>query len=529
MDLGSSEPAVEMLGNMDVDQVFVGTLVDTPTPGTLRVQRDHLMALNAQGYILHVLPASHPTSAAILSAPRVRTHFLPSHTFLLPTFIDLHIHAPQYLYAGTGLDLPLMQWLDQYAYRAEERVDADPNEEGLAGRVYRRLADRMVRTGTGGAVLFGTIGVEANLVLAKTFLDAGLRGWVGKLSMDQSPRPTYGEPSTPASLSALHTYLDGITRLTSTLPPHRRLVQPIITPRFVPTCSDELLSALATVAGERDLWVQSHMCESADQMEWVESTRGRKDEEVFDQAGLLGPKTVQAHVTSLTPSLIELVKKRGVTLAHCPLSNVYFSDAQFPLREALDAELKVGLGSDIAGGYALSLQTAMRQAVAVSRLREGTRRETQRDMARGLSHAERPEPEIAREEPITSATVPSAGPSSLRVDWMESLYVATRGGKKAMGLGGCFEVGMEFDAQKIELASATHPSGTGPLDFFDFDLDPASVSGTGANAPTPTPSPDEAWWTEAIERWWCNGDERNRVGIWVQGKELDMGLGWDRT
>lgn len=96
-------------------------------------------------------------------------------------------------------------------------------------------------------------------------------------------RPTYGEPSTPASLSALHTYLDGITRLTSTLPPHRRIVQPIITPRFVPTCSDELLSALATVAGERDLWVQSHMCESADQMEWVESTRGRKDEEVFDQ------------------------------------------------------------------------------------------------------------------------------------------------------------------------------------------------------------------------------------------------------
>jgi hypothetical protein len=96
-------------------------------------------------------------------------------------------------------------------------------------------------------------------------------------------RPTYGEPSTPASLSALHTYLDGITLLTSPLPPHRRLVQPIITPRFVPTCSDELLSALATVAGEKGLWVQSHMCESADQMEWVESTRGRKDEEVFDQ------------------------------------------------------------------------------------------------------------------------------------------------------------------------------------------------------------------------------------------------------
>jgi hypothetical protein len=56
-----------------------------------------------------------------------------------------------------------------------------------------------------------------------------------------------------------------------------------------------------------------------------------------------------------------------------------------------------------------------------------------------------------------------------------------------------------------------------------------SGTGTGTNAPTPTPSPEEAWWTEAIERWWCNGDERNRVGMWVQGRELDMGLGWDRT
>jgi guanine deaminase len=209
------------------------------------------------------------------------------------------------------------------------------------------------------------------------------------------------------------------------------------------------------------------------------------------QAGLLGPKTVQAHVTSLTPSLIELVKKRGVTLAHCPLyvppqpaghrswtaptctfqtpSSPSESESSLgtalrylptPRRSrrcrALDAELKVGLGSDIAGGYALSLQTAMRQAVAVSRLREGSRREIQRDVARSRTQAERPErpePEVVRGGPTPTAS--ASGPSSsLRVDWIESLYVATRGGKKAMGLGGCFEVGMEFDAQKSELCGA---------------------------------------------------------------------------
>ena len=87
---------------------------------------------------------------------------------------------------------------------------------------------------------------------------------------------------------------------------------------------------------------------------------------------------------------------------------------------ALDGEMSVGLGSDIAGGYSLSIQSAMRQAVVTARLRESQRREL------------------------------NADGGSLRVDWVESLYLATRGGKQALGLGGAFEVGMEFDAQLSE-------------------------------------------------------------------------------
>lgn len=121
--------------------------------------------------------------------------------------------------------------------------------------------------------------------------------------------------------------------LTYTLPHHARLVQPVITPRFVPVCTDALLSSLGQVAADREVMIQSHMCESRDQMAWVESTRGRRDEDVFDSAGLLTNNAVQAHVTSLTPQLAGLVKERGVTVAHCPLSNAYFSDAAFPLRE----------------------------------------------------------------------------------------------------------------------------------------------------------------------------------------------------
>ena len=78
-------------------------------------------------------------------------------SFLLPTFCDLHLHAPQFLYQGTGLDLPLMQWLNEYALKAEERLDAD---KALAKRVYERLAHRLLQNGTGTVMLFGTIKEE---------------------------------------------------------------------------------------------------------------------------------------------------------------------------------------------------------------------------------------------------------------------------------------------------------------------------------------------------------------------------------
>lgn len=108
-------------------------------------------------------------------------------------------------------------------------------------------------------------------------------------------------------------------------------------------------------------------------------------------------------------------------VAHCPLSNSYFSEKLFPLRESLDLGVPVGLGTDIAGGYSIDIMNSMRQAVAVSRIRDGTRKL-------------------------------SGGEQSLAIDWKEALYLATRGGATALGLScGVFQVGAPFDAQCSEL------------------------------------------------------------------------------
>lgn len=117
---------------------------------------------------------------------------------------------------------------------------------------------------------------------------------------------------------------------------------------------------------------------------------------------------------------------RGSKIAHCPLSNAYFSAEPFPLREALEEGVEVGLGSDCAGGYSLDIMNAMRNAVATSRIREG-RRVMQRERD-----------DTARSAPVS-------------VDWKEALYLSTRGGAAALGLAsGVFKVGAPFDAQCSE-------------------------------------------------------------------------------
>lgn len=217
-------------------------------------------------------------------------------------------------------------------------------------------------------------------------------------------------------------------------------------------------------------------------------------------------------------------------------------DRKLTTCRALDADLKVGLGSDIAGGYSLSIQNAMRQAVVTARHREGDRRET--------AHA-------GGKAPLDT------GSANLRVDWKEALYVATRGGKKALGMGGCLEVGMEFDAQESESPVISLPPPPPPTlscptaiqyvtpvlpfpvtrddpDVFfschfstagpDTDedavqlLDSASPAGAGLldlfDVPVSDADTTDEWLLEALERWWCNGDDRNRAAMWIQGHKV---------
>lgn len=116
---------------------------------------------------------------------------------------------------------------------------------------------------------------------------ARIRAFVGKLSMDQSSRDTYTEGSSTQSLESVADFIDSCRAITLHLPDYERLVEPVITPRFVPTCSDELLRGLGKLVRSTGVRIQSHISEARDQIEWVRRERGSDDVTIFDQVGML--------------------------------------------------------------------------------------------------------------------------------------------------------------------------------------------------------------------------------------------------
>jgi guanine deaminase len=122
-----------------------------------------------------------------------------------------------------------------------------------------------------------------SLILAETMQRAGIRAFVGKLSMDISTRPTYVEPTHSESIASAHSFINRVRALTSHLPDHARLVEPVVTPRFVPTCSDALLQGLGELAEQTGVRVQSHLAEARDQVKAVQESRGMSDLEIFER------------------------------------------------------------------------------------------------------------------------------------------------------------------------------------------------------------------------------------------------------
>jgi guanine deaminase len=278
---------------------------------------------------------------------------------LIPAMNDMHVHAPQYRNQGIAMDLELLPWLENYTF-PEEMKYADM---AYAERMYRRFIRDLWRFGTMRACVFATIHTDSTRLLMQLFQEAGMGAMVGKVAMNRNCPPGLSE--------TVEEMLEGNEALIAEYNQPDALVRPIITPRFVPSCTPEMLQACGDLAARYQIPVQSHLSENLSEIALVQTLE--KDStcygDAYNRYGLFGQTpTIMAHCVWTAGEELELMKRNGVMVAHCPTSNFNIASGLAPIRTFLEEGLKVGLGSDISGGHDLSIFRMMVYAIQVSKM-----------------------------------------------------------------------------------------------------------------------------------------------------------------
>ncbi|KAJ3323360.1 hypothetical protein HDV06_001880 [Boothiomyces sp. JEL0866] len=339
--------------------------------------------------------------------------------FLIPGLVDTHIHGPQYVFTGTGYDLTLLKWLETYTFPKE----AEFKSVDHASSVYSRVVGKSLKSGTTTACYYATIHKDGSIALAEACAKFGQRAFIGKVNMDRNS-PEYYIEGTRESIQETENFVKHLVEKIAS-----PLITPCITPRFVPSCTSELMEALGDIAKRYSLPIQSHISENAGEIAWVKELHPdcASYSHVYDKYSLMTSKTVMAHCVHLSAEERQLFKEKGVGISHCPNSNFCLHSGVLNVRRLIKEGFeKIGLGTDVAGGYSPSIMDAMRQALISSK----------------VIHIDSHAGDEERYEALNFANV---------------FYLATLGGAKVMDLDsriGNFEVGKEFDALVVDISSA---------------------------------------------------------------------------
>jgi len=377
-----------------------GLVVDTPTAGEIRTREGYLVCKDGlvEGFY-DVLPERLGDIPVEDCAGKL----------ILPGMSDLHLHASQYSYCGTAMDLELLDWLQHYTYPEEARyADVD-----YAKKSYAFFTRDLLHTTTTRAAIFATVHPEATLELMRQLDKAGLGAYVGKLNMDRNCPDYYSEGSPENGDRQTRRWLDMCRA------ENFERVHPILTPRFTPSVTDAYLERIGESSRDYGVAMQSHLSENLSEIEWVKSLcpDAKNYADTYARYGLFGGgcKTIMAHCIYCPEEEDVLMKENHVFIAHCPTSNENVIAGISPAARYLRSGYEIGLGSDVAGGHTLDLFAVMASAVQVSKLRW-----------RYVDQAEKP---------LTMA---------------EALYMATSGGGRFFGKVGLFEEGYAFDAVVID-------------------------------------------------------------------------------
>ncbi|WP_066397623.1 guanine deaminase [Neobacillus mesonae] len=402
--------------------VFLGTAFSSKSPKEVEILKDHLFCINSKGMIEKIVAPKDADYHPLLDTYQGEENFhrLADGHYLLPGFVDLHVHAPQWAQSGTALDIPLYDWLNTYTFPIESKF----SDLEFAKNVYEDVVSTLLGNGTTTALYFATIHKEASLLLAEICSAKGQRGLVGKVVMDlpeQTPE-YYRDADAETALAETEEFILAVQELAKST---KQGVYPVVTPRFIPSCTDEALKGLGELAAKYDTYVQSHCSESDWAHGYVQDRFDKNDAFALHDFGLLREKSVMAHCNFLNDQDAELFAETGTAIGHCPISNAYFANSVLPLAHLHAKGIEVGLGSDISGGFSPSLFDNARQAVMSSRMLED-----------GVN------PSLPADE---------RGVPNSRITIDEAFYFATAGGGESLSLPiGRLAENYAWDAQIID-------------------------------------------------------------------------------
>ncbi len=327
---------------------------------------------------------------------------------LIPAMNDMHVHAPQYRNQGIAMDEELLPWLQNYTF-PEELKYADT---AYAEKMYRHFVHDLWRHGTMRVVAFASVHLESTRLLMRILDQAGMCGLVGKVNMNRNCPEGLQEKVEDA--------IEANASLVEEFGHEGSRVRPIVTPRFIPSCTPELLQACGEMAKNYNLPVQSHLSENHGEIAWVKELEpeSRHYADAYYRYGLFGQTpTVMAHCIWSDGDELEMLRQQQVMVAHCPTSNFNLSSGMAPIRRFLNAGIPVGLGSDVSGGHDFSIFRMMIYAIQVSKMHY-----QQDNSCAFLSLA-------------------------------EAFWIATKSAGSFFGKVGSFEQGYDFDALVIDDSS----------------------------------------------------------------------------
>lgn len=328
---------------------------------------------------------------------------------IIPGMTDLHLHAPQFTFRGNGMDLELLDWLNTHTFPSESKF-ADINH---AKACYAHFVAKLKESLTTRACIFATLHTDATLLLMEMLEESGLQTFVGKVNMDRNSPAYLIENNAEDSLRETKRWLKASERFQNT--------KPILTPRFLPSCSDALMQGLSEIGVEHGIGIQSHLSENPKEVKWVAELCPDSEFylDAYEKRGCLSRelknKVIMAHCVYSDEREMQMLKDRGVYVAHCPQSNTGLASGIAPVREFLNREIHVGLGSDIAGGHSLNMLRIAADTVDVSKLRWRLVDE--------------------KLKPLTVS---------------EGFYLATRGGGSYFGNVGAFDEGYDADVLVLD-------------------------------------------------------------------------------